>query len=114
MNFKAVFFLIFIVLATLHIVYGKPSPVFENPKLRYPNDHDEGIDQTIEVNEEAIEAQGEDKPRELLQESELLKMSYRSECPWPPALCPDGGMHGIYACASSTWLSGEVDLGAQG
>lgn len=106
MNFKAVFFPIFIVLATLHIVYGKPSPVFENQKLRYPNDHDEGIDQTIEVNEEATEAQGarEDKPHELLQESELLKISHRSdrECPWPPALCPDGGMHGIYVHASST------------
>ena len=93
MTFKAIFSF-FLLVTTLATIYAKPSPIW------IPHLDQASVDKTkdtfiIESLKEMANSQtGETLLRELSQESNLPLISNESECPWPPPLCPEGGMHG--------------------
>ena len=91
MTFKAILSLFLLVTTLATIIYAKPSPIWI-PNLDQASTKDMIM---IESDKEVANSQTAEKPlRELSRESNILLISNQSECPWPPALCPDGGMHG--------------------
>ena len=99
MNFKVIFSLLFLLVTTMVTIHAKPSPVWidldrasegENKeKLTIESDKDE-------INSQLImngESQQNGKPDTSNERNRLIILD-TIRCPWPPALCGDGGDFG--------------------
>ena len=94
MSFKAIFSL-FLLVNTLAIVYAKPSPYWVLEFGQASEDATEDTLLVIDSDKGVADSQtGETPLRENSKETEVLLVSDKIRCPWPPALCGDGGFWG--------------------